>query len=82
MCDRPVGKDTRMSGAREAAKAGFGLSMSALRHAGWWLEWQMRATPRRGCRGPGEHDLLEASDDEPLAQPMPDGSLGESACAS
>ena len=29
-----------MSGAREAAKKGLGLSVAAVGHAGWWFLWQ------------------------------------------
>jgi hypothetical protein len=39
-----------MSGAREAAIKGLGLGLAALLHAGWWLEWQTRTEPGRGCR--------------------------------
>jgi hypothetical protein len=28
----------------------FGLTASAVRHAGWWLEWQTRMAPRAGSR--------------------------------
>jgi hypothetical protein len=29
-----------MSGAREAAKKGLGLSVAAVEHARWWFRWQ------------------------------------------
>jgi hypothetical protein len=28
----------------------FGLTVSAVRHAGWWLEWHANAAPGAGCR--------------------------------
>jgi hypothetical protein len=26
------------------------VAVSAVSHAGWWLEWQMRPAPGAGCR--------------------------------
>jgi hypothetical protein len=37
---------TRLPGV-EAAVA---VAASAVSHAGWWLEWQMRPRPGSGCR--------------------------------
>jgi hypothetical protein len=36
-----------MSGAREAARKGLDLGVGAIRHAAWWLRWQM---DRQDCR--------------------------------
>jgi hypothetical protein len=30
--------------------AAVGVGASAVRHLGWWLEWQVRAKPGEGCR--------------------------------
>jgi hypothetical protein len=30
--------------------AAAGLGAAAIRHVGWWLEWQLRAHPGEGCR--------------------------------
>jgi hypothetical protein len=47
-----------MSGAREAVKKGLDLGAAAIRHAGWWLRWQM---DRQDCR--------EVADLVPLQSP-------------
>ena len=36
-----------MDEAREAAKNGLNLTVAALKHASWWLQWQ---TNRHACR--------------------------------
>jgi hypothetical protein len=56
-----------MGGARKAAKKGLDVSLSAMRHAGWWLEWQ---TNRHACRQAAELRLLRppaASTERPAA---------------
>ncbi len=36
-----------MSSAREAARKGLDIGLAAIRHTGWWLQWQ---TNRTACR--------------------------------
>jgi hypothetical protein len=47
-----------MSSAQELAKKGMGLGLAAIRHTGWWLEWQ---TDRHACR-----ELTELTELAPL----------------
>jgi hypothetical protein len=42
-----VGKSWPMSSAGEAARKGLDLGVGAIRHAAWWLRWQM---DRQACR--------------------------------
>ena len=44
-----------MSSAREAARNGLELGLAAIRHTGWWLQWQ---TNRHACREAAELELL------------------------
>jgi hypothetical protein len=44
-----------MSGAREAAKKGLGLSVAAVAHARWWFRWQ---TDRHAHREVAQLGLL------------------------
>ena len=56
-----------MGDARKAAKKGLYVSLSAVRHAGWWLEWQ---TNRHASRQAAELGLLRppaASAERPAA---------------
>ena len=54
-----------MDVAREAAKKGLNLGVSAIRHAGWWLQWQ---TDRHASRDAPELKLLHP-DAAPSQQP-------------
>ena len=44
-----------MSGARDAGKKGLELGLAAIRHTGWWLQWQ---TNRHAFREVAELELL------------------------
>ncbi|HMJ95618.1 MAG TPA: hypothetical protein VK486_07185 [Thermoleophilaceae bacterium] len=44
-----------MSEAREAARKGLEAGLAAIRHTGWWLQWQ---TNRNACREAAELGLL------------------------
>jgi hypothetical protein len=46
-----------MSGAHEVARKGLDLGVAAVRHAGWWLRWQMH---RHDCRDVTELVPLES----------------------
>ena len=43
-----------MSGTRDAAAKALELSLSAVRHAGWWLRWH---TDRHAVRGAAARDV-------------------------
>jgi hypothetical protein len=34
------------------------VAVSAVNHAGWWLEWQMRSTCGEGCRELADSGLV------------------------
>jgi hypothetical protein len=56
-----------MDVAREAAKKGLDLGVSAIRHAGWWLQWQ---ADRHACREVADLKLLHptaAPSEQPAA---------------
>jgi hypothetical protein len=38
-------------------KAAFALTASAVRHAGWWIEWHARIGPQSGSRELAEVEL-------------------------
>ncbi len=44
-----------MSGPREAGKKGLEYGLAAMRHAGWWLQWQ---TNRHAWREVAELEQL------------------------
>jgi hypothetical protein len=43
---------------RHGIATAFGLTVSAVRHAGWWLEWHTRMAPRAGSRDLADVDLV------------------------
>ena len=45
-----------MSSAQELAKKGLDLGLAAIRHTGWWLQWQ---TDCHACRELTELELLQ-----------------------
>ena len=53
---RPTVKRSPLRLAGIAAAAGLGAA--AVRHVGWWLEWQLRAHPGDGCRDLQDEQLL------------------------
>jgi hypothetical protein len=62
-----------MKGAGEVGRGGLGkgiaavetgayLTASAVRHAGWWVEWHMRVRPSAACRATSENHRRSAFD--------------------
>jgi hypothetical protein len=39
-------------------EAAVSITVSAVRHAGWWLEWQTRPEPGSGCRALADSGLV------------------------